>query len=210
MRPADRSRLLTPRVVGGALSLQLVLAAGALAGPWAVQPAAPVPRAQPVPPRAAAQPAAPMSQVPRGPVRLSAPGLWDGPVAAQPLGLDGDGTLQVPATAQGLGWWADGARPGEPGAAVVVGHVDLRGESGVFGRLSGARPGMVVTVTDDRGTPVRFRVVEVDRYAKTAFPTDVVYAPTADAELRLVTCGGRFDPRTGHYADNVVVRAVRA
>ena len=30
------------------------------------------------------------------------------------------------------------------------------------------------------------------------------------AELRLVTCGGRFDPRTGHDEDDVVVQAVRA
>lgn len=207
MRPADLHRRLSPRAVGGALSLQLVLAAGAVAGPWAVQPVAPVPPSA-APPAAAAV-AAP-APAPRGPVRLAAAGLWDGPVPAQPLGLDADGALEVPATAAALGWWADGARPGEPGAAVVVGHVDLRGEPGVFGRLAGARPGMVVTVTDDRGRPVRFRVVEVDRYAKSAFPTDVVYAPTAHAELRLVTCGGRFDPRTGHYADNVVVRAVRA
>ena len=208
MRPADLRRLVSPRVVGSALSLQLVLAAGALAGPWAVQPQpAPVPAAAPA---AAPAPVTTAKPVPRGPVRLSAPGLWDGPVPAQPLGLDGDGALEVPATAAALGWWADGARPGEPGAAVVVGHVDLRGEPGVFGRLATARPGMVVTVADDRGTPVRYRVVQVDRYAKTAFPTDVVYAPTAGAELRLVTCGGRFDPRTGHYADNVVVRAVRA
>jgi hypothetical protein len=32
---------------------------------------------------------------------------------------------------------------------------------------------------------------------------------TDAAELRLITCGGRFDARTGHYEDNVVVRAVR-
>lgn len=201
MRRAD---LVGPRVVGSALSLQLVLAAVAvIAGPWSALPPEPV---------AAAVTAvtAPVAPTPRGPVRLSAPGLWDGAVPARPLGLDADGALEVPSTAQALGWWADGARPGERGAAVVVGHVDLRGELGVFGRLAGARPGTVVTVADDRGLPVRFRVVSVDRYAKDAFPTDVVYAPTAEAELRLVTCGGRFDPRTGHYADNVVVRAVRA
>jgi hypothetical protein len=208
VRPADLHRLLSPRVVGGALSLQLVLAAGALAGPWAVQPVPPAGAARPA--AAAGVAAAAPAPAPRGPVRLAAPALWDGPVAAQPLGLDADGSLEVPATAAALGWWADGARPGEPGAAVVVGHVDLRGAPGVFGRLADARPGMVVTVTDDRGRPVRFRVVEVARYAKADFPTDVVYAPTADAELRLVTCGGRFDPRTGHYADNVVVRAVLA
>jgi sortase (surface protein transpeptidase) len=109
----------------------------------------------------------------------------------------------------GLGWWADGPRPGDDGAAVVVGHVDLDGRPGVFGRLAGAAPGSVVAVT--RGERVvRYRVTRVDRYTKAGFPTDVVYRPSARAELRLVTCGGRFDPRTGHYEDNVVVTAVRA
>lgn len=199
MPPADLLR--SPRVVGLALSVQLLAAAGAVVAlPW---PAAQV-AARPV----AAPPPAP-EPAPEGPVRLSAAGLWDGAVEARPLGVQRDGALSVPATAGALGWWADGPRPGAEGAAVVVGHVDLDGRPGVFGRLAQARRGTVVSVTTGSGAPVRFRVVRVDRYAKAAFPTDVVYAPTGSVELRLVTCGGRFDPRTGHYEDNVVVRAVR-
>jgi sortase (surface protein transpeptidase) len=142
-------------------------------------------------------------------VRLAAPQLWDGVIPAQPLGLDPQGALAVPSTAGGLGWWADGPRPGETGAAVVVGHVDLDGRRGVFARLAGATPGTLVEVQSGSRGPVRYRVTRVDRYAKTSFPSSVVYRPSAEAELRLVTCGGRFDPRTGHYEDNVVVQAVR-
>ena len=54
---------------------------------------------------------------------------------------------------------------------------------------------------------VVFRVYAVREYAKTAFPTSLVYGATAAPELRLVTCGGPFDSRTGHYLDNVVVFA---
>jgi hypothetical protein len=43
---------------------------------------------------------------------------------------------------------------------------------------------------------------------KTAFPTDLVYAPTPVSELRLVTCGGDFDRAVGSYRDNVIVEAV--
>ena len=205
MRGADDARL--PVVVAAALALQLVAAAGALAGPWAVtgQPAAPVtaaPTSQPVSGTPVSEPV-----VAAGPVRLSAPGLWDGAVAAVPLSTDARGRLDVPTSAAVLGWWAAGPRPGEPGAAVVVGHVDLRGRPGVFARLASARPGATVVVG---GAPaVRFRVTRVDRYDKDAFPAEDVYRPTEAAELRLITCGGRFDPRTGHYEDNVVVRAVR-
>ena len=34
--------------------------------------------------------------------------------------------------------------------------------------------------------------------------------PTPHAELRLITCGGEFDPDARSYRDNVVVSAVRA
>lgn len=192
--------------VAGTLAGQLAVAAVVVARPQ------PVSRSVPVP--VAAAPAAPTGGVlsgaeasVRGPVVLAAPLLWRGEVPAEPLPVDPDGALAVPASAGGLGWWADGPRPGQPGAAVVVGHVDLDGVPGVFARLAGAAPGTVVSV-DSGGRVASYRVTSVRRYAKSAFPTDVVYAPTTASVLRLVTCGGRFDSRTGHYEDNVIVEAV--
>lgn len=223
---AGTHRRLVP-LIGLALVGQLVGAAGALAGPWAVQPSSPVGgrevRSAAVPlaaPDIVASPAGSGERpttAPRvdqitpadrdGPVVLSAADLWDGAVTAGPLGLDSGGALEVPRTESELGFWSDGARPGDDGLAVVVGHVDLDGRAGVFARLRQARPGQPIVVGKD--DPVTFRVVAVDRYAKDDFPTETVYAPTSGSELRLITCGGRFDPRTGHYADNVVVRAVK-
>jgi hypothetical protein len=59
-------------------------------------------------------------------------------------------------------------------------------------------------------TTVTFRVTDVARVAKARFPTDLVYAPTLEPALRLVTCGGRFDQRQRSYRDNVIVFAVPA
>jgi hypothetical protein len=42
---------------------------------------------------------------------------------------------------------------------------------------------------------------------KSQFPTDQVYGPTSSAELRLVTCGGRFDRSQHSYVDNIIVYA---
>jgi len=55
---------------------------------------------------------------------------------------------------------------------------------------------------------VKFRVLTTRRYPKDKFPTDEVYAPTPNAQLRLITCGGAFDRSSGHYRDNIVVYAV--
>ncbi|WP_448640698.1 sortase domain-containing protein [Geodermatophilus sp. URMC 63] len=57
------------------------------------------------------------------------------------------------------------------------------------------------------GTTARFTVTEVERHPKDAFPTREVYGPTADAQLRLITCGGDFDRSARSYEDNVVVFA---
>ncbi len=54
-----------------------------------------------------------------------------------------------------------------------------------------------------------FRVTAVQSYAKDRFPTLAVYGPTPDAELRLVTCGGTFDPKIKSYLENTVVYAVQ-
>jgi hypothetical protein len=56
----------------------------------------------------------------------------------------------------------------------------------------------------------RVAVFSVDRvamFAKDAFPSQAVYGPTRDPELRLITCGGPFDGFAGTYLDNVVVFA---
>ena len=58
------------------------------------------------------------------------------------------------------------------------------------------------------GRLVRYRVREVRVVAKDAFPTAQVYGPTPVPELRLITCGGEFDPDARRYLRNVVVSAV--
>ena len=57
----------------------------------------------------------------------------------------------------------------------------------------------------DRHTGL-FRVYAAELYAKSAFPA-AIYGPTWWPTLRLVTCGGGFDRRTGQYLGNVVVFA---
>jgi hypothetical protein len=91
---------------------------------------------------------------------------------------------------------------------VIVGHVDSRSGPAVFHRLSEVRPGALVLVDLADGTTARFRVDGRQQVAKSRFPADLVYSPTLQTVLRLVTCGGTFDAGTGHYRDNIIVTAV--
>jgi hypothetical protein len=55
---------------------------------------------------------------------------------------------------------------------------------------------------------VTFTVTSTAWYPKKAFPTEEVYGPTPDRQLRLITCGGVFDRSLRSYRDNLVVYAV--
>jgi sortase (surface protein transpeptidase) len=105
------------------------------------------------------------------------------------------------------GWYALGPRPGDPGSAVILGHVDSTTGPAVFYRLRELRPGDEIVITRVDGSRVRFVVERIATYPKQRFPTDEVYYPTLKPTLRLVTCGGSFDFSTGHYRANVIVFA---
>ncbi|MBO3751622.1 class F sortase [Streptosporangiaceae bacterium NEAU-GS5] len=123
------------------------------------------------------------------------------------LKLDAARVLIPPADPAVAGWFSGGVRPGEPGPAVIAGHLDSRTGPGVFARLGQARPGQVVVIGLAGGGTARFRVDAVRTYPKNAFPTAEVYGPAPDPQLRLITCGGAFNQARGHYTDNVIVFA---
>jgi LPXTG-site transpeptidase (sortase) family protein len=123
------------------------------------------------------------------------------------LGLDGDGALAVPSAADIVGWYRGAPTPGERGPAVATAHVDWQHEKGVFHDLGRLKAGDEVTVDRADGVGVVFRVTRVAEYVKTRFPTEEVYGGTDDAELRLITCGGRYDAATHNYENNIVIFA---
>lgn len=131
--------------------------------------------------------------------------------ALQYLGLTAQHTLQVPAPGpryDEAGWYKYSSTPGSLGPAVIVGHVDSAAQGpSVFFNLGVLRPGDNVLVTRADGLIAVFSVDGVRRYPKDHFPTQLVYGKTDHAALRLITCGGAFDPATGHYLDNIVVFA---
>ncbi|MEW2632047.1 class F sortase [Streptomyces sp. NPDC048389] len=144
------------------------------------------------------------------PRRVSVPALG---IAAPvvPRGLDAAGAVKPPplATPGTVGWYDDGTTPGEPGAALLVGHVDTETRPAVFYGLSAARPGESIEVTRADGSVAEFTVDDVQVFTRDRFDAQKVYGPrqAGRAELRLITCGGTFDRVSGTYTANVVVYA---
>jgi sortase (surface protein transpeptidase) len=141
------------------------------------------------------------------PVRLRIPSIGVN-AGLEQVGLAADGTIAAPRGYHTAAWYKDGPRPGQPGPAVLLGHVDTKHAPAVFYELATLKPGAEVLVDRADKSTVRFRVSGRIQVAKSRFPADLVYAPTLAPILRLVTCGGEFDLKTGHYRDNIVVTAL--
>ena len=123
------------------------------------------------------------------------------------LGLQPDGTMQVPPDAQDTGWYTNSPAPGRPGPAVLAAHVNWKGVDGPFAKIGQLKAGDQVIVESAGEARAEFAVDKVERYPKSAFPTDAIYGDTPDPQLRLVTCGGSFDAAAHSYRDNIVVFA---
>jgi len=197
-----------------ALAVGLVVIAGGTAGLLLMRHSTPAMR--PVAAGVAALPA------PTGPIVAPPPSAAPKPVASPisltipligvrtrlvMLSLTSTGELQVPSSTSVAGWYTGSPRPGATGPAIIVGHIDSLTGPGVFYRLSELAAGDKIYVKRADGTLVEFRVTSVQTYLKDRFPTQDVYGPVPDPELRLITCGGAFNAATGHYLSNIVVYA---
>ncbi|MFI5826214.1 class F sortase [Streptomyces sp. NPDC051578] len=141
------------------------------------------------------------------PTRIRIPSIRvDAPLTG--LGLQADGSLEVPPPARRdlAGWYREGTTPGATGTALIAGHVDNAAGPAVFYHLGALRRGATIEVARADGRTAVFTVHAVEVYDAKAFPDSRVYGPSPRAELRVITCGGAFSPRTG-YEGNVVVFA---
>jgi len=142
------------------------------------------------------------------PVRIRVPIInIDAPI--QPLTVDENGVLPAPDTFEGTGWWSGGPEPGERGPAVIAGHLDSYRGPAVFYRIKDMREGDTIFVDRADGSEAVFATERIERHDKDDFPTEAVYGDTPDSQLRLITCGGKFDKRHRTYLDNIIVYAVR-
>jgi len=126
------------------------------------------------------------------------------------LGVKADGTMGVPADWDAVGWFSEGGKPGGRGPTVIAGHVDSVTAPAVFHRLDELVVGDTVEVRDIDGVTVGYTVHEVADFPKAEFPTARVFGAIPADELRLITCGGYFDPNAASYVENRVVFASRS
>jgi len=126
--------------------------------------------------------------------------------AIEQVGVDGSGRMGVPTRPADVAWYALGPAPGEPGDAVIDGHLDWYDmPRAVFYDLDNLRPGDEVDVVS--GTErVRFVVTTTQIVPYTARPPGL-FDLAGEPRLSLITCAGSWDNRRGTYAKRLVVTA---
>ncbi|QOV39385.1 class F sortase [Streptomyces ferrugineus] len=173
-------------------------------------PAPPSPSPSPQPARtgkAAKRPGGPRPLPRSRATRLVVPYVSiDAPVTD--LRLDSERRLPAPPEDEPnlVGWFADGPSPGEPGTAIAVGHLDTDTGPAVFGGLGELKRGKRIEVRRADGRTAVYSVDAIKTYEKDKFPNREVYGARSRPELRLITCGGNYNRKTG-YTGNVVVYA---
>ncbi|MDH6520181.1 hypothetical protein M2163_002836 [Streptomyces sp. SAI-135] len=175
----------------------------AAAGPEAEPADAPAPSARSSPTRT--PPPRPLSRSRPTAFRIPSLGI-DAPITGLRL-IKGRELATPPVDKPKLvGWYEGGATPGETGTAIAVGHRDTRTGPAVFAALGQVKPGKVIEAVRADGRTAVYTVDRVKIFDKAGFPDKEVYGPARRPELRVITCGGLFNRRTG-YSSNVVVFA---
>jgi sortase (surface protein transpeptidase) len=141
------------------------------------------------------------------PVRVRIPSIGvDAPVEL--VGLTSDRAMDVPKTWANVGWYRDGYRPGEPGNAVLAGHLDTNsGGPAVFWSLDKLQPGDEVIVDYANGDGYTFAVEGQETYEYDAQGPiiDRIFGESLTADLNLVTCDGAWDHGQATYSHRLVV-----
>ncbi|MGI8761696.1 MAG: class F sortase [Jatrophihabitantaceae bacterium] len=143
------------------------------------------------------------------PTHLSVPAIGVDTSLKQ-IGLDSGGHIQTPPLDRDSHayWLSVSPTPGQLGPATIIGHIDSAAYGpAVFFRLGALRQRDMISVTRADGVVAMFEVERVVEYPKAKFPTEAVYGNIDHAGLRLITCGGIFDPSVHSYESNIVVYA---
>ena len=105
-----------------------------------------------------------------------------------------------------VAWYDLGPRPGDPGNALINGHVNWWTGNAVFTYLSRVRRGDLIQVVRRDGSSVEFRVTGktiVDANARVAW----LFAPSSASTLTLITCAGPWDVLARTDTERLLVSA---
>ena len=186
---------------GGVVVALGIYAAAGMLSPTLARPVHPAP-AQP---SEVKPPAVAVTVLDPTPARFAIPAIGvDAKIEAR--GLDSDRNLATAQDFNDVAWYDLGPRPGEPGNAIVNGHVSWWTGDAVFTHLSRLRAGDIIRVTRADGEVVSFKVTST-RVVDANAGIGTLFAPSPNATLTLITCSGIWNPFSQSDTQRLLVSA---
>ncbi len=124
------------------------------------------------------------------------------------IGINTKGNISAPSTFQTVGWYRYGPKPGNPGVALIDGHVNNGlGLAGVFVNLYKIKVGDDIYVAPVKGEKLHFVVEEVSILDYSARLSDILQKEGKIPQLALVTCSGDWIPGQKTYNKRLIILA---
>lgn len=139
------------------------------------------------------------------PTRLAIPSIGVD-AAVEAVGLDPEGHIGGPSRSDRVAWYRLGPAPGDPGNAVIDGHLDWTDGPAVFWRLERLHQGDEVVVVRADSSHAKF-LVDSTSLAGYDASIDYLFTRSGPPSLTLITCAGSWDRQRGTYAQRLLVRA---
>ncbi len=142
------------------------------------------------------------------PVHISIPAIQVD-TSIEPVGLT-KGDMDTPSQNawENAGWFKYGTHPGDPGSAVINGHLDRPGgDPAVFWNLKNLKAGDKITVTDSNKATFNFAVQRVVSYSPKEAPLQQIFSKSGGSFLNLITCAGDWIPSEHQTTLRLVVYA---
>lgn len=123
------------------------------------------------------------------------------------LGLTANSQIATPDNIYDTGWYKGSAKPGQPGAMFIYGHVSSWTADGIFYNLKKLKPGAIITITRGDGQVYNYQVAETKVYPYNNVDMKAVLSPIDPDKpgLNLMTCTGQVIKGTSEFNERLVV-----
>ena len=125
------------------------------------------------------------------------------------VGVTDSGALATPSNVYDTAWYTGSAKPGQPGAMLIDGHVSSWTTHGVFYGLKTLHAGDRIQIQRGDGKVFTYSVVKTQTYSDTNVDMEAAMRPITAGKpgLNLITCAGKVKPGTSEFNQRIIVFA---
>ncbi|MGC1177158.1 MAG: sortase [Candidatus Saccharimonadales bacterium] len=122
-------------------------------------------------------------------------------------GITNTGALGTPNNVYDTAWYTGSAKPGQPGATLIDGHVSSWTTHGVFYNIKNLISGDTIQIVRGDGAVLNYRVMKTQVYSADNVDMHAALSPVSPAKagLNLITCTGKVKPGTSEFNQRVIV-----